>query len=567
MGNPSHSPSPPQQPIPRSRLGLRPVPPPFRWLEQGFVLPLVMGAGLVMLLVATTLILKSRDERVATLTQEQTSESLSLAEGGLARILGLLNHQYQSFLVQNYDPNNLLRDPTNYPNDPDAPNEWANPVNPPPCFSSLSELTLGKIPADAPVETYTLVAYRFRPQTGIGTLLVRGQLPNSGVEMYIRQEMQIARSESPSFPGILAADLNLGSAQVLGSVAGNVICTDSSNCVVPEAECSQGQPTPAGLHSALGVQNPEAVQGRLAIQALSWPSVPTPPTCVTAFSTTGPLPESSLSDDDDDEVRDQNGTSSGGTQGDGNACGTVPTIAITGSAQFPRPGDTQINGVYHYRVSTISLSGADQHLRIDTSEAPVYFYLTGDLTLEAGASLEHICVPTSALTSESDPTAQTAAIASPAPQTCGIYGAGLGNPDRFHLYGQADDGDQVFDQTLTWQLGATITNLLIYAPDARLTLTGSSTVSGSLIGPSLITSPSGDSSLTGSPETSLAIAADIQGAIWVGAFDGSNAANFKMSVPNQMHQRLAALTSLGGVTVPIPPKASKVIRWERQPVP
>jgi hypothetical protein len=525
-----------------------------------------MGAGLVMLLVATTLIMKSRDDQVATLTQEQTSESLSLAEGGLARILGLLNHQYQSFLVQNYDPNNLLRDPTTYPNDPDAPNEWANPVNPPPCFSTLSELTLGKIPADASVETYTLAAYRFRPQTGIGTLLVRGQSPNSGVEMYIRQDMLIARSESPSFPGILAADLNLGSAQVLGSVAGNVICTDSTQCVVPEAECSQGQPTPEGLHSALGVQNPEAVQGRLAIQAVNWPSVPTPPTCVTAGSSAGLLPEFSLSDDDDDDVRDQNGTSSGGTQGDGSACGAVPTIAITGSAQLPRPGDIQINGVYHYRVSNISLSGADQHLRIDTSEAPVYFYLTGDLTLEAGASLEHICVPTPTLTSESASSTETVAIASLDLQNCGVYGAGLGNPERFHLYGQADDGDQVYDQTLTWQLGDTTTNLLIYAPDARLILTGSSSVSGSLIGSPAIPTPSGDSSLVGSTEI-LAIAPDIQGAIWVGAFDGSNATHFKMTVPSQMHQRLAALTPLGGVTVPTPPKASKVIRWERQPVP
>ena len=521
------------------------------------MLPLVIGVGLVILVVATSLILKSRNDQVTTITQEQTAESLSLAEGGMARTLGLLNSRYQGFLTQSYDPNNVLRNTTDHPNDPDAPNDWI--VNPPPCFT-LTDLTTGRIPANASEETYNLEAYRYRPDTDTGTLLVRSQSPTSGTETRLVQTIEISPSETPvSFPGVLAEAVALANTQVLGTGTGNVICTDSRSCSVPDTGCNDGLPTVAGLNTALGAQANSLVQGNIAIQDVILPPVPTPPICTSSNSPNslsssddvsgsengdqliiahrrrprrprrprGDDDEGSRNRGDDDEGsrnrgdedegsrnrgdEDEGGSNEGNTD-DFDVCGPVPTIAITGATELPRSGDPKVNGVYHYIVSRIDLRGTGEDLVIDTSEAPVYFYLSGDLNLDAGASIQHICTGTA--------------------NSCGVYGSGLGSPERFHLYGQPNNADDRYDQLLTWS-GASTTNIFLYAPDSSLAVTGHSSVP------------------------------DIHGALWVGEWNGSGASDFELMVPSDMRQRLEALPDVSAVTVP---RASKVIGWERRSV-
>jgi hypothetical protein len=458
---------------------------------KGFAMPFAIGIGLMMVLVTITLLLKSQDNQVASIAQKQTSGSLSLAEGGISRTLGNLNDNYQIFLQLNYDPNNLLG------NSPDGPDEWSNPPNPPPCFNSLADIVSGKIPASASAETYTVEAYRYSDPDGVpengdetGTLLVKGHPLNSTAVTRIQQTMEVVRSDSPaSFPGLMAQQISLVNNDVLGAIAGNVVCTDAANCVVPSSECADGKPTNDGLRSAIGALNNGVVQGKIFITEIDWPTVPTAPT--------GPL-----GDDDDDD--DDDGASA------------APTVSITGSSSFPRRDamgtitDTLVEGAYHYEVSSISLSGTDI-LTIDTTSAPVYFYLNGDLTMSGSAVINHSC------TGSSD--------------GCGTLGSGLGSPERFRIYGLADDGDSSADQSITLNGGATATNVFIYAPDAVMGINGGSS----------------------SP--------DINGAIWVREWDGSSSNNAEITVPNNMKQ---LLEDTGFVVTSPTLRTSAAISWERK---
>lgn len=437
--------------------------------SQGFAMPLALGMGLMMVLVTITLILKSQDNQVTSIAQKQTSESLSLAEGGISRTLGFLNDNYQIFLQLNYDPNNLLG------NLPDAPDEWSNPPNPPPCFSSLADIASGRIPVSASADTYTVEAYRYSDPDGIpengdetGTLLVKGHPLNSTAVTRIQQTMEVTRSDSPaSFPGLMAQEIDLGNNDVFGAISGNVVCTDVTNCIVPVDQCANGKPTNDGLRSAIGAQNNGVVQGKIFITDLVWPTLPTAPS-------------------------------------------GIPTATITGSETFPKAGDTTINGAYQYRISSISLSG-NEVLTIDTTSAPVYFFLEGDMTASGNAVLKHICSGSS--------------------DGCGTYGSGLGSPERFRIYGLADDGDSSVDQSLFLNGGTTATNIFIYAPDADMGINGGSS----------------------NP--------DVNGAIWVREWNGSNSNNAEITVPNEMKQLLEGT----GLVVTTPTlRTSAATSWERK---
>jgi Tfp pilus assembly protein PilX len=59
--------------------------------EEGFVIPIVIGMGLIMILLATTAILRSQDDRVAAVNKKATAQSLVAAESGVAQIQDFLN--------------------------------------------------------------------------------------------------------------------------------------------------------------------------------------------------------------------------------------------------------------------------------------------------------------------------------------------------------------------------------------------------------------------------------------------------------------------------------------------
>jgi hypothetical protein len=76
--------------------------------ENGFAIPIAVGMGLIMVLLATTAILRSQDDRVAALNKRATGQSLVTAESGIIQVQGFLNRYraaagYKACLVWNTD--------------------------------------------------------------------------------------------------------------------------------------------------------------------------------------------------------------------------------------------------------------------------------------------------------------------------------------------------------------------------------------------------------------------------------------------------------------------------------
>lgn len=101
--------------------------------EQGFAIPIAVGLGLFMLLVATMMIVRSQGDNVTASAQKATNGGLSAAETGVTR--------YQSLIMKNraiaiYNDCNGTRDANG--NCPDSGNtiSWANPTAIPPAISA-----------------------------------------------------------------------------------------------------------------------------------------------------------------------------------------------------------------------------------------------------------------------------------------------------------------------------------------------------------------------------------------------------------------------------------------------
>jgi Tfp pilus assembly protein PilX len=63
--------------------------------EKGFAIPIAMGMGLIMILLATTAIVKSQDDRVAAISKKDSARSRIAAEAGINQIMGVMN-QYRA---------------------------------------------------------------------------------------------------------------------------------------------------------------------------------------------------------------------------------------------------------------------------------------------------------------------------------------------------------------------------------------------------------------------------------------------------------------------------------------
>ncbi|PSO79588.1 MAG: hypothetical protein BRC41_18765 [Cyanobacteria bacterium QH_9_48_43] len=106
------------------------------------------------------------------------------------------------------------------------------------------------------------------------------------------------------------------------------------------------------------------------------------------------------------------------------------------SLTFPREGDEPDGeGVYHYKIDSISLNGNTITIEPDDGEK-VYFYVSGDITVSGKSKIIN-----------------------------------EGNSGDFKIYGKPDDGDNEADQTFSLH-GKTCIDAFIYAPDAKMGING-----------------------------------------------------------------------------------------------
>jgi hypothetical protein len=409
--------------------------------QQGFALPLSVGVGITMLLLGTMMIARSNADRNSGIAQTQTAAALSVAESGVARTLSQLNSPtYSRLLTLNYDPaqigdntraylgpDQILRSNDETGNGADGIagnaddpiiNQWSTvPTGVGGCGSptvanwtaSLATVRTGNVGTGSNQGTYNVLAYRYNPATEIGTLLVEGTFrgSTSRVQVSVTKRTRSVGG-SNGFPGLYATDsIDLGNNDVLKVVdaSGNAIATETGksanvicrNCTVPNnaSNCSAtGQPTSAAAAAAFNKKTNGKIDGQAIIApSSSLPPVPTQP----------PI----------------------GSQGSYE----VSTIDAT----YPRPGhQPDVNGVYHYKVNSITLTGGDNVTINTTSTNRVRFYVSGDIKLNGNGGFVH-----------------------------------SGTPDRFAIIGTAPTS-----QTIKIGGGAGASNVFVYAPNATVGING-----------------------------------------------------------------------------------------------
>ena len=118
------------------------------------------------------------------------------------------------------------------------------------------------------------------------------------------------------------------------------------------------------------------------------------------------------------------------------SAGSVTGNSGKSSLTFPREGDEPDGeGVYHYKIDSISLNGNTITIEPDDGEK-VYFYVSGDITVGGKSKIIN-----------------------------------EGNSGDFKIYGKPDDGDNEADQTFSLH-GKTCIDAFIYAPDAKMGING-----------------------------------------------------------------------------------------------
>ncbi len=182
----------------------------------GFALPLAMGIGLVLIALATATLLLAEDDNRLSAQRRDSSDSLLVAETGVAITLAQLNKPNNSgFLTRNLDQVNTATSknflgPDGLPNTNDETgtlvDQWVNyNYTTQPCYPTLSwgapNITLtGTVGTNG---TYAVRAYRYNPQQRKGTLLVEGE--QDGQKSYVSVQMDIEPSLD-YFPGVMAID-------------------------------------------------------------------------------------------------------------------------------------------------------------------------------------------------------------------------------------------------------------------------------------------------------------------------------------------------------------------------
>jgi hypothetical protein len=197
--------------------------------QQGFTLVMAMGLGLVMLLIATTLIAKAQQDQAIATARAKTNNSLAVSEGAMARVLAELTKPNNSVLLTwNYDPINPQTGKTYFGQDgilkngdeeTTAVNEWASIPAGAACSSGTTAPSVNYSGTIGTKGQYTLKAYRYHATHKTGTFLVEGKQETAVSHLVVTTAIH---SAIESFPGVVSTDkLELLGRSILGS-HGNV---------------------------------------------------------------------------------------------------------------------------------------------------------------------------------------------------------------------------------------------------------------------------------------------------------------------------------------------------------
>ncbi len=327
--------------------------------EQGFALPIALGMGLVMVLVGTTMVLRSQDDQVTASAQKATNRGLSAAETGIT--------QYQSLINRN-------RIIAMYPRT--GTFSWTSAASIPginsTCGGGASGVTAAATTdwknvesGDATQGQYRLVDYTY-PTPGVpganGTLTVEGRVNQSGSGNAATSTSSTATTKLVVNVPVQAGSLNT---IVPGLWVKNSAITDMGSDKINGNLLINSCP-PAASATTANLKDPTTQ--KVIANPVSFPDTPALPASYytlteSPFGKTFPRP----------------------------AIPAVPAVPATKKKpavpEIPEvPGDVPgADGYYHYLISDLVGNGNDE-ITISPSKK-VIFYVKGNIDLSGNPDL------------------------------------------------------------------------------------------------------------------------------------------------------------------------------------
>ncbi len=321
--------------------------------QQGFALVVALGIGAIILLLTATLITKAQEDQTIASARSQTSNSLAVAEGGMARALAELTKPNNSVLLtRNYDPINPQTGKTyfgpdgilkNGDEDSTAVNEWTSSIPSTTCGSVATPPSINYSGTIGSKGQYTLIAYRYNATSNTGTFLIEGKQANS--VSYV--EITLSISLSQDFPGILASEsVYLQRRSVLGkngNVYYNPVLSGDSNLTgfAAPGDANRGQYLNAIWSGAIDGYTGDSVSGKIVA-------------CQRSFTLPYAPQGANL----------------------GNLIGSRTVVA---------PG----GGITFYQTPQVQLKATDTWT-FDTTAGPIYLYVTGAFSMNGSAKIQNI---------------------------------------------------------------------------------------------------------------------------------------------------------------------------------
>jgi hypothetical protein len=310
-----------------------------------------MGIGVIVLLLTALLITRAEEDQVNAIAQSRTSNSLAVAEGGMARVLAELTQANNSVLLtRSYDPINSKAGTTyfgpdgiskNGDEESAAVNEWTS--IPATCGAAAASPSINYSGTIGTNGKYSLKAYRYNPTRKTGTFLVEGKQANS--VSYVETTLSISTGQD--FPGVLVSEsVYLQGRSILGK-NGNVYyapaLSDNPSLTgfAAPGDANRGQYLNAIWSGAIDGYTGDPVSGKIVACQRSF-TIPYTP----------------------------QGTNLGALKGNG-------TVVAPGG------------GITSYQTSKVELQGTDTWT-FDTTAGPIYLYVVGTFSMKGSAKILNI---------------------------------------------------------------------------------------------------------------------------------------------------------------------------------
>lgn len=442
--------------------------------EQGFTLPIVVGMGLIMVLVATTMILRSQGDQVTASAQKATADSLGVSEVGMARVQSLLKRfpqmakKSKSEWADEYNrltSINSCLSSADYSSLITDINKWINVKN--------SDLQQGEFK----ILDYSYdgtkgnlkVAGRARSENGSATTSIDNATTSLAVEV------PVETIDNLKVPGLWAKTFDMGNNDVSGNIlvsgcsvpsgvsAANIVSGTGSLAANPSVEYPALPDLPAAVCPSATATTPCY---QVFKQSTTYdPAATTADAITNAYvKANGTEIKECLKDDAGFVVKENNQGELVRVEVRRNSyitnC-TDPSHYNTSEAvAFPRPNDKPgSDGSYRYLIGkdgsdSIQLKGGNR-IQI-TAGRKVVFYLQGNVSMSGQSKIAHTGTP---------------------PTNFQIYGSDAGT--RYRRAGEAPTTTTSISLS-----GNSTANMFIYAPEATVGVNGggnaTSTITGSV---------------------------------------------------------------------------------------